>query len=271
MTIVAGFNFNDGILVCTDTKHSGIGARFAPKISTSAYGNGAKSIMAFSGRSRYARMAIEDCENLLAALKDPTLIEMESTVRDVLLDLHKKHIFPHPSRGYTGGPDFYLMLGLWAKDKLNLYVTDETALDKVPTYECLGTGEYLGRYIITPRYAGPQMPLPGVIFTAITALARIKKYDPDCGGKSQFVVLHKNGEMSYESDFDISQAEIFSETFFNYATSVYTMIADHPLSDADIKMHIEHFFEDINRARANLRMEKDRRDALINALTRKKQ
>ncbi len=146
VTIVAGFNFDDGLLICADTKHSGTSIHFAPKISAKVYASGAKSAMAFSGRTRYARMTIEDCERAIERISDPTIREMEDEIKDVLIQIHDKHIFRHPDRGVVGGPNFCLMIALWAHGELRLYATEETALDRVHTYECLGAGEYLGRY-----------------------------------------------------------------------------------------------------------------------------
>ena len=266
MTIVAGFNFDQGVLICADTKHSGTSKTYAPKISTKVYPSGARSAMAFSGRSRYARMAIDECERAIEQLSGPTIQDMADKVIDVLVAFHKKHVFDDPLRGYQGGPNFCLLLALWARENVRLYVTDETAMDIVHTFECMGTGESLGKYIINPRYAGPHMPLENVLFTAITALARIKKHDPDCGGKSTFVVLRRNGDLGYETDFDITQHEYFSDTFFKYATSLYTLMAERQLSDADVRRHIELFVTDVNNARGHLQTEKDHRQRLMDAL-----
>jgi len=268
VTIVVGFNFGDGVLICADTKHSGKANQFRTKLHTKEYPSGSKSVFAIAGRTHFARMAVEECEQALASISDPTLQDMEDRIVEVLVEVHRKHIFPHPAKGYEGGPDFNLLIGLWSPhDKQRLYRTDETALDRVPTYDCLGTGEYLARYIIDPRYAGPQLEFKQVLFTAITALGRIKKYDPNCGGKSEFVVLRRNGEMAHETEFDISQGEKFSDTFFNLATAVYTMIADYPLTDEQVKQHITWFLEAVNDARGSLQTEKDYRDSLRRALS----
>jgi 20S proteasome alpha/beta subunit len=267
VTIVAGFKFDDGILICGDTKHTGVAVQHKSKIHTKEYPSGAKSVFALAGRSPLARMAIAECETAIEASTSPTLQEMQDAVVDVLINIHTKHVFPHPLRGYSGGPDFNLVVGLFSPhDGVGLYSTEETALDVIPTFHCIGTGEYLGRYIIHPRYPGPQASLSKVLFTAITALSRIKNFDADCGGKSLFAVLRSNGELGYESEFDISQGEKFSDTFFNYATSLYTLIAESPLTDEEVKRQIDFFVQDINGARGNLQTEKDYRDMLMKSL-----
>src|SRR5216683_749713 len=266
VTIVAGFNFKSGILLCADTKHSGTSKQYATKIFTKIYPSGAKSVFGFSGRSAYARMAISACEKAIQRKSDPTIQEMKDEIEDVLIQIYQKHIFKHPDRNTYGGPDFWLLIGLWAHGELRLYTSNETAVDRVHTFECLGSGESLAKYIITPKYSGPDTSLDSVLFMAITALARIKKHDPNCGGKSYFVVLQSSGEMGYETEFDITQHEHFSDTFFHYATAVYTMMAERAFTDEELKKHIEFFFTDVNNARAQLQTEKDYRKALIKTL-----
>ncbi len=224
VTIVAGFNFKSGILLCADTKHSGTSKQYATKIFTKIYPSGAKSVFGFSGRSAYARMAISACEKAIQRKSDPTIQEMKDEIEDVLIQIYQKHIFKHPDRNTYGGPDFWLLIGLWAHGELRLYTSNETAVDRVHTFECLGSGE------------------------------------------SYFVVLQSSGEMGYETEFDITQHEHFSDTFFHYATAVYTMMAERAFTDEELKKHIEFFFTDVNNARAQLQTEKDYRKALIKTL-----
>src|SRR5215510_2586842 len=87
VTIAAGFNFDDGLLLCADTKHSGDMALYETKIARKEYSSGAKSVMVFSGNTRYCRMTIRKIENALENLTRPSLGEMETWIEKVLLQV----------------------------------------------------------------------------------------------------------------------------------------------------------------------------------------
>lgn len=269
MTIAAGFNFDGGLLVCADSKHIGGMTLYETKISAKAHTSGAKSVFAIAGATRFARMALSECERVLSALSKPTKPEMEDAIKDTLVEIHRKHIFPHPDRGIQGGPDFNLMIGLWSPvDGIGLYSTDVTALDPVKTYDCLGSGDYLGHYIIRPRFRD-GMTLKRVIFLATTALQRIKAYDPNCGGQSEIAVLMNTGELTDVEQFDISQGEAFSLAFYLVADAVYTAMAESESLEDEVELEqmARMLVNSARQARQAQQKEKALKDALLAALS----
>ncbi len=271
MTIIAGFRFNEGILVCADTKNSGGPTNiYQTKLHKKKYPSTANSVFAIAGRTKFARVAIEQCENALARLPNPTLQEMESTITDELIAFHQKHIYKHPDRNIGGGPNFSLLVGLWSPiDGVELYSTEETSLDKVDSYECLGTGEYLGRYIIDSRFISHKMNLEKVILIATTALTRIKSFDPDCGGASDFAGLWKDGKMESLEGYDITQTEEFSKKFHTTANQIYEAMCDSSDSDIDnktVQRFTEILLDSLVQTRKSQLEAKARRGSLFNAL-----
>jgi len=129
MTIAAGFNFDHGVLLCADTKHSGDMALYESKVAKKEYPSGAQSVCVFAGSSKYAHMAIRKVESALSALKRPSLSAMEREIEKVLLQVHRDHIFKHPDRNSWTGPNIWLLIGLWSPvDGLCAYSTEETAI-----------------------------------------------------------------------------------------------------------------------------------------------
>ena len=271
MTIVAGFKFNGGVLICADTKNAGGPTTiYQTKLHNKEYRSTAKSVFGIAGRTKFARMAIGECEKALGRIDNPTLEEMESAIQDELIAFHKKHIFEHPDRQLeAGGPHFYLLVALWSPvDGVELYSTEETAFDKVDSYECLGAGEYLGRYIIDSRFQSANMSLERVILVATTAMMRIKAFDPNCGGSSDFSVIWKTGELQSLEGFDIEQAEKFSKNFHRVANSIYEKMATSPeVNTEDVDEYTRMFVEVMVSQRQSQLREKARRDALFGALS----
>jgi len=88
-------------------------------------------------------------------------------------------------------------------DGLRFYSTEDTAINELHGYECLGQGAYLGHYLLRPLFT-KFLTAKQVILLATYALAEIKNYDDSCGGDSQFVWLRNDGTISDVEHFDIS-------------------------------------------------------------------
>jgi len=129
-----------------------------------------------------------------------------------------------------------------------------------------GSGNYLGHYIIRPRYHGRAGGLESVIFTALTALERIKRYDRDCGGYSDFVVLTDKGEIAEHSRFDIEKGEEFSQFFYEMVNLIYEDIAKRPYDppdDATRRRMVDDIMDTIIKRRVELERGKTRLEDLL--------
>lgn len=267
MTIAAGFNFDSGVLLCADTKHTGQMALYESKILGKQYASKAVSLFAISGNVSYARMAVRRCESAINKLPHPSLDDMAAAIESSLVKIHRLHIDKHPDRNVVGGPDFWLLVALWSPvDGLRTYYTNQTSIDPFAIYQCMGTGEYLGHYLIRPRYTSPQQGLNNAVIVACTALQRIKSYDADCGGNSEFIVLRDNGELSLVHQFDISEAEKFAPYFFEMADFLFQSICNLDAPADQVKGAFETFESYITRERNRHLAERDQVIALWKAL-----
>jgi hypothetical protein len=100
VTIIAGFNFHRGIVLCADTKHTAAMKLDASKIFTKEYWAGdpkfqtkARSAIAYAGSMRYARMAIRKIEDRIDVLDSPTISDMTAEIETVLKDIHENHLY----------------------------------------------------------------------------------------------------------------------------------------------------------------------------------
>jgi 20S proteasome alpha/beta subunit len=269
VTIAAGFNFDKGILLCADTRHVGGMTLHDSKIFPTEYPSGAKSVIAFAGNVPFARMAIQESAARLARLKSPTKSAMLDAIEIVLLRIHRRHIFKHPDRQWAGGPSFNLLFALWSplESRASLYATDQTAINEIARYECIGSGDYLGHYIIRPRFQEPDNTLRRTLLVAITALVRIKAYDPDCGGNSEFIVLHNGGALGNVQDFNISQEEEFSKTFHEAASLIYEELTEAAdLDGRAAERYTRRLLDVAIRERRQQKREQEARKELMKAL-----
>lgn len=268
MTIAAGFNFDDGAILCADTKHTGGMTLYETKLFRREYQNGGKSVFAFSGSSYYAKMAVQKCESAIAKLRNrPTVADISGAVESALVKVHRTHIDKHPDRNMEGGPDFLLLAAFWSPvDGLKTFSTSQTAIVPFDVYDCIGSGNYLGHYIIRPRYRSLGSLLRAVA-VATTALQRIKSYDSNCGGYSQFIMVTKAGTISEIGIFDIAQKEKFAEEFHEGAEEVYTTMADFEANDADVEKKFAEFKTSIMIERAKHQADKDERERIVKLLS----
>jgi len=268
VTIAAGFRFDNGALLCADTKYVGAMALYNPKLFPKGYKNGTASIFAVVGNSAFSRMAVDKCEAALAQLSDPSQSKMTAAIESVLLKVHKQHVFPHPDRNLEGGPDFWLILALYSPvDKVSTFYTTQTALVPFDLYHCSGSGEYLGHYLIKPRYQKHE-PLNRAVSVACTALTRIKSYDANCGGNSQFILLDNDGYIGEARQFNITSTERFSEQFHDLSEHLYEEISDVELSKEEVAKKFSVFEDVVVHYRDKHVKEKDAYNTLVNSLRR---
>jgi hypothetical protein len=268
VTIAIGFRFDGGALFCADTKFTGAMVLQDSKIYAQPYGSQAKSIFVIAGNVAYARMAVRQCESAIAQLTHPTLREMAAVIEEQLLDVHRKHIFPHPDRGLVGGPDFWLLIGLWSPvDGLGTYYTAQTALSPFDAYYCVGSGDYLAHYLIKPKYEGLQHTLKQVTVIACTTLIEIKSYDADCGGDSQFRILDNDGWLGQMQQYKVSTAETFSKKFRQSSDLLFTALYSNKNYRQGADEYFEFFKRQVLDAAEKHKQENDSYDALADALS----
>lgn len=239
MTIAAGFNFAGGIILCADKKHSAQMKLSASKIFRKEYDDGSKSVIAIAGNVMYARMGMQTIEALIEAIPraERTADNMAAKVSEAVRFLHHAHLFKHPDR-----PEVQYIVGLWSPSGgLKLLTTEDTAVNELRGYDCVGTGSYLAHYLIRAQYRESDKSLYDVLTIAVNALARIKAYDDACGGDSEFVKLLASGEMSVERTFDIGQIEKYSDEFDDAASQLFIQLSRPNTSVESVEESLKRF------------------------------
>lgn len=239
VTIAAGFSFSEGVILCTDTKHTYSGAMKlqSPKIFKKEYSSGVKTAFCIVGTVRYCKMIVQKCEGAIATLEQDkcSKVEVKTVIETILLNTFQEHIYKHPdfaTRTLSAG----FLIGIWSPiDGLGFYSTEDTAINELFGYECLGQGSYLGHYILRPLFRD-NLKMEQVSLLATHVLIQVKNYDDSCGGDSQFVWLRKDGTISDVTYFDISQNESYSKWFESTTKMIFYDIPDLKLPEEDLRI-----------------------------------
>ena len=274
VTIAAGFKFDDGLIICADTQqtYSGVLKLDATKLVPINFAHNGRSqvVFAISGSVRYAQMAIQKIQAAIAKRRpeDMTLLGIFESIETELLAFHKAHIYPHPRYGMLGGPEFSLLVGAWSHlDGMGLFRTDDTAVNGIDDYACVGTGEYLAHYLVKPLYQSTGLELNEIVALATHVLLNAKVHVDGCGGNSEFIVIHKDGHLSPVGWFDISQGESYSQDFEGAMQLVFYAAADLNKSSDDLTAALEAFRSILETGKAQRAQEREKRSKLIKALS----
>jgi 20S proteasome alpha/beta subunit len=284
MTIAAGFGFQGGVMICADRQFSGASVKlFQTKLSHLDYididsldAPTLKSIFAMSGTDGYMQMAVERCEDALVKLASDSSANVDAlSVRDALTDalveVHNKHFFNHPRYGYTDGPSVSLVIGVrpTGEDAL-LYWTNETTINQVVGYKCVGSGAEIASYAMSPLYENSSITLKDLLLVATHGLRIAKQYDPYCGGESEFAILLDSGQKSAVEGFEISAAEAYSTTFQKIMRDLFFASADLDKEDADVRRVVGYLRSSADQIRKEQRKEQKKRHDLLTRLARRR-
>jgi len=130
MTIAAGFRYENGILLATDTQHTfySMMKLSRPKlIQLDFLDRKARVGIAIAGDVSFATMATESLESVLQTA-DLSHESIKTNIGDVVLGLYQKHIQPFNKTEYS----FDLLCAVWTKEEgLMLLQTNATSITEI--------------------------------------------------------------------------------------------------------------------------------------------
>jgi hypothetical protein len=190
MTIAAGFNCTDGIILCADTEESGGLSSYTGKIFEST---GSAAGFVGSGRSDYVDMAIEKIRERVQLLNSPDICIIKREIEQVILEIYSRNIASYSS-AYPNSqdiPGFDLLIGVRVMGDTVLLKTSDTSIKTVDVFDCIGSGSEL-RFLANGIGLGTMAIRQGIIF-ALYLLWMAKRVIPGCGGSSDILVIFNTG------------------------------------------------------------------------------
>jgi len=149
VTIIAGFQVKDGILLCSDTEWSGGSKVYQEKIFSHFFRGGAVSF-ALAGSEANGKMAIQDCRAALdlGRKRSYTVKEVRAIIRRAVRSIHEGYVDSRPA-DEKDAARFELMVAFALKSGAReLLATSGPSVYPVDKFRCLGSGWYVGNHII---------------------------------------------------------------------------------------------------------------------------
>lgn len=202
MTIAAGFEFDGGIMLCADTKITADIKTNESKLFWEVYKE--KCVTAFAVSANdfgLAKAAVRECEDGIGKIhfENADMATIRKSIESSLVKFYKTNIFPNPD--FRAQMEF--LVGIWFRRETQLYVSNETVLNPVHGYECIGDGASLAKYLIKqagiekPRYVGQYRPtLEEVGLVAGYALESTTEHIESTGGEVEYISLSDNAEQT---------------------------------------------------------------------------
>jgi 20S proteasome alpha/beta subunit len=252
VTIVAGFDFSDGVLVCADTEMTDQVQKFqSSKIMQYTFFGDSPSgrlpdrvVFALAGNVPYATRAISLCADAVADISLRTPDEMtnekvQGRIEETLLEFHEKFIFSHPLYR-ENAVTVELVIGVFSHvtGRASLLSTTEGAVNEVHRFDFLGMGSSFARYM-AQLFWRERLTEQEAYLLAAHVLQQTKQNAPNCGKKSEFVVLKSGtGEMIPVWGLQNSHVENYSDQYMRLFGSLFFELAD---STKTFEQAMEHF------------------------------
>ena len=187
MTIAAGFVARDGILLCADSQYTAAEKTYRPKVF--AENCGAFTIgFTFSGDEDYAKTAIFDSFDAVTRIPQGSpMLEARKAIRRVI-----KQVISDYNAAKLADPlqQPAFLVAISSESEKALFSSRETAMPPVESYACLGTGSYLGQYIVPSQLPHPMtLSIRSLVPLSLHMIAAVKRHDAYCGGGANFVVI----------------------------------------------------------------------------------
>jgi len=185
VTLIAGFEVNNGVLLCSDSEYSGGTKEYKDKIFPHPFADGAVAF-ALSGPDS-GTAAIEECRDGLALSRSKPYPEktVRAILREAIKSTHERYVDSRPTAEEKDGARFDLIIAVAMKNQppYLLWNNGPILLRVTGGFACRGSGWYLGDYIIKKNWReGLSLRECGMF--ALQALNAAKKHADGVGDRS---------------------------------------------------------------------------------------
>jgi 20S proteasome alpha/beta subunit len=249
MTIAAGFVVKDGILLCADTLYTdGQTKDYRDKIFP-WIGKDSAVCFAIAGNATIARMVVDDCRDALdeSGTKKLSIKQALAIVRPIVKNAYEQYVDTRPVDERSAADFWLLIAASAASGGFRLYSSVRSSVARVDTFECIGAGRQIGRYIIDPIYQN-DMSIAQAAVLGIHAMAAAKERVDGVAGKSQFLSI-RDGFVSTVVPQRIDSWEQYALDFRTAAERLLLSIGDD-LNDQEFEESLGRFSEQARSIRA---------------------
>jgi len=247
MSIAAGLQCVDGVVVCADTLHTGLGHTvFETKLDYEVSRIGSASF-AYAGHPGFAKATILSCKNALhRTAANADIVDVLS--RTVNREYHRL-ILSTPTYAGDNGYHFRLLIGVRAQDgETILYSTEGPALFPCKEgYDCIGEGNIVALYLLKSIHSS-SMTVERAMIALTHVLSRVKGFVASCGGPTQIAVLKSDNSEPRVNRVDLMRMEYLFGSVEAGMSKLLLDLSDRSMDGtAVLNSAVEFFGELINQ------------------------
>ncbi len=270
MTIVAGFHFDGGVLLCADSQYTYGNAYKTPGDKIFYYDLNPRPLrigLAIAGDIHRAKKGIDQ---IIAALEliDPQMPSGDA-VFETIEKTHEKsyqRVLKHPKYLYGSGPEYNLLVSASLRGDTQLFITREDVLSRVDQWECAGSGDQLFRYLFQNMYR-KGMDIDDVVIMAVHGVQEVKAFDPNVGFYSQFMAAWDGDRpFSNVAGYDVVHLERFSTLLMDSMYRLLFVSANLKYTDEQVRSAQQFFQDNLANLRRKYQEDRAERDAAMRIL-----
>jgi 20S proteasome alpha/beta subunit len=252
-----GLKCDDGIVLGTDTQHTGAWKTKGEKLFEITGGQGVRLLFAGAGNVSHIRKAVQIMGAAVAnAGKDLDLDNVIELTESTLTTIYKKYIDTYPVAEEIK-PHLSLLVGVWSSHGgLALLTSERTTVIPVDDYATVGTGGPLVQYIVE-TLRGYSNTVAEAKLLALYALKAAKDYDLFSGKETRLKTLYATGQIETASSEEIGNAEVYFDGLLSAINTVLTAVGlEMPSEDIESLADLKRTFSEF-RERERTRKEKE--------------
>jgi hypothetical protein len=245
VTIAAGFNCEDGVLLCSDSQESyGDFKRHQAKIAIRpapgfrALGAPLKAVFAGAGDATFVDIVVDKMWDAIKSDVGP--IENKITaLENRAIELHQKY---WPVYTDKEKPDAHLLIALYQKGEKEprLLKMEGPLVLEVNQYECVGYGVPLAKYLCDRIWECP-MSLRPTIIAALYMLEQVKAHVEFCGGHSSLAYIQNDGTLRVMSRVTPGTTEALATIFRVFDETMARLLTTAPNLEISEEQFEERF------------------------------
>jgi len=273
VTIAAGFKCVDGLVICSDTLETmDYGKRRQSKIVIKPRHNPPPGLPADIRRASDPTPPPPppkpgpDCVALFAGAGDAAFVDKLidclwskmnradsydnkiDALENAAIEFYQKYwpIYPADIR-----PDAHLLVGLWTPEKRELLRIAGPIVNKVDTYESIGFGRDMSKYLIDKLYL-PTMSIRDTAIVANYVLDNVKEHVQYCGGDTTLASLNDKGQTQIVWDAEIEWGKKRFRKLDKAIGPLLVAIGDIELTEEEFKKRIKDFTAEVDSLKSEV-------------------
>jgi 20S proteasome alpha/beta subunit len=248
MTIAAGFPCSDGLVLCADTQeiiysYAKVNTQKMTQIKSPHFN------VAFTGAGDTGLLetTIQAMVKALI-LSDPkphSIVEVEETLRGVLVETFDRHVAPYYQFPLDERPTADLLIGVQYDGMTSLFRAYGTSFFQTYEPQCVGAGVVLGKSLIAQLFDNSMSIARGWL-VALYVLNQAKTWVDGCGGNTDILLLsNRDKKVTRIPTTEVEELESHFKQFNAFIQPLFVAVADRGVPHESFEQLVKQFRVDM--------------------------